>query len=90
VPKDAVIESLSRIVFLSDRNFHQPTLAVQDAAVRFVRMSQPYPPDFYSMEFKILNTRARSVWQDDTTYADWLKSGRSHVASIGGYDLLME
>jgi hypothetical protein len=91
VPAEAVIETTEpEIAFLSDRNFHQPTLDVQDAAIRFVQLNQPYPPNFYpeksiNPDYLVLGPYSR--WTQ--LYEDWLKGSEyTRLVSIGGYDLL--
>ena len=90
VPSGIVVETMEpEIAFLSDRNFHQPTLDIQNGAVRFVQLGQPYPPDFYprdSINANYLVLGPYGKWTQ--LYEGWLEEGHfTPVISIGGYDL---
>ena len=91
ISSDAVVEtSETEIVFLSDRNFHQPTIDVAVATIQHVQFDEPYPPGFYDLrpvnpDYIVLGPYAK--WTQ--LYSGYL-SNRDYdlIHNIGGYELL--
>jgi 4-amino-4-deoxy-L-arabinose transferase-like glycosyltransferase len=90
IPTTMVIETFEpEMVFLTSHTYHQPTLDVLNATVRYVHFAAPYPPGLYDPlaahpGYLLLGEFGKYT----EMYEPLLASGCcTRVVSVGGYDL---